>query len=272
MTNKHFTTIAYNLSGNLVLAGGNSPYVCLYDTNFQILLKKFKLTQNRSLDGLLHKLNSEYNMTDMDNNENEYDSANSDYEIDPQLIGGAGKSKLKKKNLQIKVSKVAFSYTNRAFIIASTEGVFYFSLDVSKNLAILQLDENVTPQLCIEAFKEGNFVQAITYSVYLNLPDILDKVFSLIDSDKIEYISKRITTGVCVSLLDYFAKKLENENSIQINLMWVFNILKNHKNEIKQNKDKNIFFTLNKAISKHYKNIIKLLEENLFTLDFLVGI
>lgn len=208
----------------------------------------------------------------MDNDENEYDSGNSDYEIDPQLVGAGGKNKLKKKNLQIKVNKVAFSYTNRAFVIASTEGVFYYSLDVTKNLATLQLDENVTPQLCIEAFKEGNFVQAITYAVFLNLPDILDKVFSLIDSDKIEYISKRISTGVCISLLEYFAKKLENENSIQINLMWVFNILRNHKNEIKHNKDKNVFFSLNKAISKHYKNIMKLLEENLFTIDFLVGL
>ena len=40
------------------MAGGISKYICLYDLRHKILLKKFCLTENRSMDGVLEKLNS----------------------------------------------------------------------------------------------------------------------------------------------------------------------------------------------------------------------
>ena len=41
-----------------VIAGGNSKNLCLYDIKNKLLLKRFAITQNRSLDGVLIKLNS----------------------------------------------------------------------------------------------------------------------------------------------------------------------------------------------------------------------
>lgn len=48
----------YSSDGDYLLAGGNSKYICLYELRHRILLKKIRLTSNRSLDGTLHKLNS----------------------------------------------------------------------------------------------------------------------------------------------------------------------------------------------------------------------
>lgn len=56
--NKHFNSLAVSPNGQFILAGGNSKNVCLYDIRNKLLLNRYALTQNRSLDGVLLQLNS----------------------------------------------------------------------------------------------------------------------------------------------------------------------------------------------------------------------
>jgi periodic tryptophan protein 2 len=51
-SSRYFTSVCYSADGSCVLAGGNSKYVCIYEVSQQILLKKFQVTFNRSLDGV----------------------------------------------------------------------------------------------------------------------------------------------------------------------------------------------------------------------------
>ena len=53
---RFFTSIAYSADGTCLLAGGNSKYVCIYEISQQILLKKFQISFNRSLDGVLDEV------------------------------------------------------------------------------------------------------------------------------------------------------------------------------------------------------------------------
>ena len=46
-----------------MIAGGNSKFICIYEISQKILLKKFTISRNRSLDGVLNFLNSR-NLTD----------------------------------------------------------------------------------------------------------------------------------------------------------------------------------------------------------------
>jgi periodic tryptophan protein 2 len=55
-SSRYFTSICYSADGSCVLAGGNSKYVCIYEISQQILLKKFQVTFNRSLDGVLDEV------------------------------------------------------------------------------------------------------------------------------------------------------------------------------------------------------------------------
>lgn len=41
-----------------MLGGGNSKNLCLYDIRNKLLLRRYAITQNRSLDGVLLMLNS----------------------------------------------------------------------------------------------------------------------------------------------------------------------------------------------------------------------
>jgi hypothetical protein len=53
---RYFTSITYSADGTCLLAGGNSKYVCIYEISQQILLKKFQISFNRSLDGVLDEV------------------------------------------------------------------------------------------------------------------------------------------------------------------------------------------------------------------------
>ncbi len=55
---KCYTTVCYSADGSCMLAGGLSKYVCIYAIPPRLLLRKFQLTHNRSLEGVLDKLNS----------------------------------------------------------------------------------------------------------------------------------------------------------------------------------------------------------------------
>lgn len=53
---RYFTSVCYSSDGSCVLAGGNSKYVCVYEITQQMLLKKFQVTFNRSLDGVIDEV------------------------------------------------------------------------------------------------------------------------------------------------------------------------------------------------------------------------
>ncbi|KAI6859806.1 Periodic tryptophan protein, partial [Hortaea werneckii] len=55
---KSFNTVTYSADGSIVLAGGNSKYICLYSVETGVLLKKYTVTVNLSLSGTQEFLNS----------------------------------------------------------------------------------------------------------------------------------------------------------------------------------------------------------------------
>ena len=85
--NKHFNKINFNSSGNYLICGGNSNYVCLYDMHYQILVKRFCLPSNRSLDGVLHKLNSSNLKEGKEQELIDAEVSDSDYERTEDLPG-----------------------------------------------------------------------------------------------------------------------------------------------------------------------------------------
>lgn len=74
--NKHFNSISISPNGAFVIGGGNSKNLCMFDIKNKLLLKKFLLTHNRSLDGVLDKLNSK--------NVNEFGATN-EFDLDESL-------------------------------------------------------------------------------------------------------------------------------------------------------------------------------------------
>lgn len=72
--NKYFNSISLSPNGDFMLGGGNSKNLCLYDIKNKLLLRRFAITQNRSLDGVLLKLNSKNIKGDVAEHELDIDS------------------------------------------------------------------------------------------------------------------------------------------------------------------------------------------------------
>ena len=79
--NKHFATVDLSPNGEFVIGGGNSKNICLYDIRNKVLLRRFAVTQNRSLDGVLLKLNSK-NLKEGGILQHEIDELDSDLDED----------------------------------------------------------------------------------------------------------------------------------------------------------------------------------------------
>lgn len=47
-----FSTLCYSPDGEFIIAAGQSKFICIYNVDEAILIKKFEVTQNRSLDGV----------------------------------------------------------------------------------------------------------------------------------------------------------------------------------------------------------------------------
>lgn len=50
--NKYFNSIDISQSGEFIIGGGNSKNICFYDKKSKVLLRRYAVTQNRSLDGI----------------------------------------------------------------------------------------------------------------------------------------------------------------------------------------------------------------------------
>ena len=237
---------------------------------YQILIKKFVLTHNRSLNGILYKLNSK-NYKDTDNIllniEDEIDSEDEleiKNKIRNQLPGN-------KNNIipEIKINSVQFSNTNRAFAVGSTEGIYIFSLDKSLSFSKLSLDINVTIDDAINCFKSGNYLKGIIFSIYLNQIKIIDNFIKTIPIKQIELISSKIPFNIVGPLLDFLSNKLENDANIELIMKWIFNIIKVHGGQLKNVKNKSVFLNLHKSLNKVFNGLENIVNDNIYSIKYL---
>lgn len=135
----------FSYKRNLVKVSGISP--------FQVLLRRFQISQNLSLDGVLDFLNSK-KMTEagpMDL----IDDDNSDEEggIDKQSRGNLGYdlpgSRPNRGRPIIRTKSLSIAPTGRSFAAATTEGVLIFSIDESFIFDPTDLDIDVTPEVSL---------------------------------------------------------------------------------------------------------------------------
>ena len=57
---RSFNSLCYSADGESILAGGHSKFVCIYSIREQVLLKKFEISCNLSLDAMEVPLSFSY--------------------------------------------------------------------------------------------------------------------------------------------------------------------------------------------------------------------
>lgn len=240
---KTFTTLSYSFDGLSLIAGGNNNSICLYDIADEVLLKRFVVSENMTLDGTLTMLNSS-KITDagisIDAIDTQGEHVDLDKRIDTSLPGSArGDPSSRSVRPQVRVTSVRFSPTSTAFAAATTEGLLVYSTDTEVVFDPFELDMDVTPQSIMENLSEKNWVVALVMAFRLNEQNILDRVVESVPLMDIPLVCADVPAVYVVRLLEYLGEKVnraQGSQHIEFNLSWVKATLNSHGRFIAQNK------------------------------------
>ncbi|PRT53626.1 Periodic tryptophan protein 2 [Wickerhamiella sorbophila] len=236
---KHFTNICFSSDGKMLLAGGNSKHVCLYDVANQVLLRKITISKNMALEGTLEMLISK-KMTEagsldlIDTN-----GENSDLEdrIDDTLPGASrGDLSARRVRPEIRTSGIKFSPTSASFSTASTEGLLVYAIDTKVQFDPVDLDVDVTVDACIEALNRHEFLQALIMAFRLGESMLLDRVYLSIPIEDVPLVVRDLPQVYIKRLLVLLGEKGQENPHIEFNLCWLRYTLESHGRYIADNR------------------------------------
>lgn len=275
MEGKAFSSLCYSADGKCILAGGKSKYVCIYNVEQQILLRRFEISCNKSLDGMntyLHSRNmteaGPLDMIDVDRRSDESDDE------EKMRLPGVQKGDMSSRRTQpeIQTKSLKFSPTGRAWAAATTEGLLIFSRDGSLTFRPEDLDIDVTPESILKYVKEKNHSLALNYSFRLNEDSYILRVLENIPINDIPVVVQGINEHQLSKMLTFVAKQLEDSAHLQFYLTFAKNIMTSHGSYMKNNSRSlmPVLRMLQKSLSRHSGALSSMCESNRYTLEYLL--
>ncbi|KAJ9692558.1 hypothetical protein PVL29_011551 [Vitis rotundifolia] len=272
---KYFTSLCYSADGSYILAGGSSKFICMYDIADQVLLRRFQITHNLSLDGVLDVLNSK-NMTEAGPLDL-IDDDNSDVEegIDKQTRGKLGYdlpgSMPNHGRPVIRTKCLRIAPTGRSWAAATTEGVLVYSMDESFIFDPTDLDIDVTPEAVDAALSEGQPSRALILSLRLNEDTLIKKCIFAVSPVDIPAVASSVPLRYLQRLIEAFADLLESCPYLEFILRWCQELCKAHGHSIQQN-SRNLLPSLNslqKAMARLHQDLADTCSSNEYLLRYL---
>lgn len=274
---KYFTTLCFSADGNNVLAGGNSKYICLYDVNNEVLLRKFTISKNMSLDGTLDKLNSK-NMTEagpMDLIDTMGEASDLEERIDNTLPGAQrGDFSVRRARPAIRTTCLRYSPTSRSFSASSTEGLLVYSVDDDLIFDPFDLDLDVTVDTTLEKLKEKDYMIALVMAFRLGEQGLIHRIFESIPAKDIEIIAKDLPEVYLLRLLRFIGSLAETSSHVEFYLLWVQALMTHHGRYIMDNKHQFVspLRQLQKSLRLVNKEFNNLAARNIYYVQFVGGI
>ncbi|KAG9302928.1 hypothetical protein G9A89_022345 [Geosiphon pyriformis] len=273
---KSFNSICYTADGSCVIVGGNSKFVCIYDVKSSMLLKKFQISQNLSLDGIREFLNSK-RMTEAGPIGLIDDTGNlSDLEdrIDTSLPGTQrGDLSVRKTKPEIRTKSVKFSPTGRSWAVASTEGLLLYSLDESLLFDPFELEIDITPVTVLETLRAQEYLKALVMAFRLNETYIIHEVYEGIPPQDIELVVKDLPERYIDRVLRFIGAQMEQSPHIEFHLLWIKRVFMTHGHWLKHRSGEfaSVLRVLQKAILHSKEDLGKLCDDNTYTLKYLLA-
>ncbi|CAL5327694.1 unnamed protein product [Camellia sinensis] len=272
---KYFTTLCYSADGSYILAGGSSKYICMYDIADQVLLRRFQITLNLSLDGVLDFLNSkkmtdagpldliDYYNSDAEDGVSKQTRRNLGYDL-PGSMPNRGRPVIRTKCLRI-------APTGRSWAAATTEGVLVYSIDESFSFDPTDLDIDVTPEAVDAALNEDQPSRALTLSLRLNEDTLIKKCIVAVSPVDIPVVASSVPSKYLQRLIEAFADLLDSCPHLEFMLQWSQELCKAHGQYIKQN-SRNLLpslKSLQKAITRLHQDLAETCSSNEYLLQYL---
>ena len=274
---KSFTTLCYSADGTCVLAGGNSKYICLYDVQSAVLLKKFTLSVNLSLDGTQEYLNSR-NLTEAGPRAL-IDTQDVDSDFDDrtkQALPGSkrgGDLSTRQTQPEVRVTSLKFAPTGQAFAAASTEGLLIYSLDDTVQFDPFELDVNATPAAIEAAISSQDYTRAFIMAFRLNEKPYLQKVYNSIPPSNVPAVVRDTPLLYLPRLLRFIALATDDTPHLELNLIWIESMMRIHGSKLKERAGimSPEFRLVQRALNRIQTDLGRLADDNGFTVDYLLG-
>lgn len=272
---KFFTSINYSFDGLAIVAGGSNNSICLYDIPNEVLLKRFVVSRNMTLNGTMQFLNSgrltEAGSLDLIDEDGE----NSDLEdrIDNTLPGSrrGGDLSTRRVRPEIRVTSIQFSPTANAFAAASTEGLLVYSVDDVFAFDPFDLDVDITPQSTLEALKQNEYLNAFVMAFRLNEEYLIHRVYEATPVTEIQLVSSNLPVVYLSRVLKFIGDLALESQHIEFNLLWINALLSAHGSHIYANK--HVFGTAIRSVQRFIgrvaKDVVTAATDNKYAYKFL---
>ncbi|CAG9825111.1 unnamed protein product [Phaedon cochleariae] len=260
---RSFTSLCYSADGECLLAGGQSKNVCIYNVKESLLLKKFEITQNRSLDAVDDFMNR-CKLTNFDNialieesygdnvsiklpgvrKEEREDREGGNVSI---KLPGVRKGDLSGRSVrpEVRVFSLRFSPTGQSWAAATTEGMLVYSLNGSGGVFDpWELQLGITPMAVREAVEDRDFANALIMSMKLNEVDLIQEV------------------------IESTPPKDKSSRHLEYYLHWAQQILTVHGPKINAQKCIPTLLALEKSLVRKNEQISKICNYNKYTLQY----
>ncbi|NXG95725.1 PWP2 protein, partial [Loxia leucoptera] len=223
---KSFTTLCYSADGQSILAGGLSKFVCIYNVKEQILMKKFEISCNHSLDAMevlcVSKEMKEFIYFEL--------VVNLLNHFQISLLGDMSYRHFKP---EIRVTCVRFCPTGRSWAATTTEGLLLYSLDSGLIFDPFELDIDVTPSNIHKTLSQKEYTVAIVMAFKLNEKRLIQEVIEAVPSSEVDVVCSSLPDLYVEKLLEFLASAFETSCHLEFYLIWAHKLLMLHGQKLK---------------------------------------
>ncbi|KAL6751014.1 WD40 repeat-like protein [Haematococcus lacustris] len=283
-----FTSLTYSADGAFLTAGGSSRYVVIYDVAERVMLRRFAVTSNRSLDGVLDMLNSKH-LTDagplqlIDAEGPDADDA----ELLPPMLDAAAAADVpgagKGKRPSARTRSLALSPTGRCWAAATTEGVVLYSLDDDMLFDPTDLSEDLTPATCRKALAAGAHLRALLIALRLRDSQLLRACVFGTPAAQVVSVAAGLPAVFLPPLVQALAQYISSSPHLEFVLKWAHALCTQHGSVLEAaagGAGRNATVAaaalpslrlLQKALSQMHEDLSASCESNLYTLEYLLA-
>uniref|UniRef100_A0A8V0YWC1 Periodic tryptophan protein 2 homolog n=1 Tax=Gallus gallus TaxID=9031 RepID=A0A8V0YWC1_CHICK len=222
---KSFTTLCYSADGQSILAGGLSKFVCIYNVKEQILMKKFEISCNFSLDAM-----EEY--------------------LDRRKMTEFGSMALIDEG----------TGDEDGVAIPLPGGLLIYSLDAGLIFDPFELDIDVTPSNIRKKLHQKEYTVAIVMALKLNEKKLIQEVIEAIPGNEVDVVCSSLPDLYVEKVLEFLASAFEISCHLEFYLIWAHKLLMLHGQKLKTRSQKllPVIQFLQKSIQRHFEDVSKL--------------
>ncbi|KAJ1343120.1 hypothetical protein BSLG_002146 [Batrachochytrium salamandrivorans] len=270
-----FTSICFTADGAAIIAGGNSKYVCIYDVGSRNLLKKFQISHNLSLDGMLETLNSK-NMTEagpMDLIDQTAELSDLEDRIDSSLPGvHSGDKSLRRTRPSARTKGVRVSPTGRSWAAASTEGLLVYSLDERIIFDPFDLEIDITPDTVREVLAQKDWTRALVMAFRLGEQSSIQTVYETIPALDVSLVVRDLPPKYLERLIRFIVGFIDTNPRLEFHLEWSTSLATHHGRYLQDHKSEyaSSLRGLSKVLQKAFDDLGKVCMDNTYLMAYLI--